>query len=588
MDVTRFLADPRTKELLPFLDPALPSAQRIALLGIAQGYSVQQLHHLPGLKNPTYLRAALDALVARGRVVRHSTGLIASSGAAPDPVHVARLLGQKKFTAAIELLADPAGGLYARGLSGMAVALGPVLGAALEEEVRRVDAVASADAEFWRRNRLSRLHYAERNVPRDRSRRTPDGPRPLPPPPDFLDRTVHQLTYGLPPAVRDERERVIRGLYRAVVGLGSTVFPHWWAILTGLERHRLGPDALWAAWRGRMESYLLRRRKILGPALRYREEEPYVLRVRYPVPECGYGPWVDHELALWRRFLRRYSPALGPLTKDLWLRTHEEITLQLRQEYPGVEPGMVSRRLYEERITLVADRLSGLSHGVLDDLARGRRSAAVKGVRGRYEREAGARLERLAIRRAVRSLVAAQANGGRRSSDRLRAVLHTVDLTDTSPENWAVHLLDTIARRQPGEQLSDKELTILLKQAKSKGRGGMRFRHRTVAEQVVEELHDLFEADPVVVGPGERFPLEKVQSHVRRCAEVSRLAVSNDDQRDAHEALLNYLLNCVCIDVVVSLGTSQRSTIADACRLVGRPFMAERVFQLVQPARMAA
>lgn len=534
MDVARFLADPRAKELLPFLDPALPSAERIALLGIAQDYSVPQLHHLPGLKNSTYLRAALDALVARGRLARCPTGFVANPGVAPDPVHVARLLRQKKFTAAVELLMDPAGGLYARGLSGMAVALGPVLGVALEEELRRVDAVASADAEFWRRSRLSRLHYSERNVPRDRSRRTPDGPRPLPPPPDFLDRTVHQLTHGLPPAIRDERERAIRGLYRAVVGLGSTVFPHRWGILTGLERHRLGPDALWAAWRGRMESYLLRRRKILGPALRYREEEPHLLRVRYPVPECGYGPWVDHELALWRRFLRRYSPALGPLTKDCWLRTHAEITLQLKQEYPGVEPGMVSRKLYEERITLVADRLTGLSPAVLGDLARGRRSAAVKEVRGRCEREAGARLERMCIR-------------------------------------------------------SDKELTILLDRAKSKGRGGMRFRHRTLAEHLVEELHDLFESDPVAVGPGERFPLEKVQSHVRRYAEeVARLAVSNDDQRDAHEALLNYLLNCACVDVVVSLGTSQRSTIADACRLGGRPYLAEHVLQLVRPARKAA
>jgi hypothetical protein len=591
MEAARLLADPKAQDLLAYLDPDLPSPQRIALLGIANGYSLSQLSYLPGLRQAGRLRAASDALITAGRVRLEPSGYAVVPGSRPDPATANALLGQRKLAATFELLIDPAGGLYARGLSGMAVALGAELGASLDRALRRIELLGPPDAEYRRRDRHSRLHYVERNVPRHTARMTADGLRPQTAPSDMLARTVEQLTTGLPRGLRDAREMEIRALYRALVGLGEKVFPYWWGILIALAPRELPPAKLWVAWRGRLESHCLRLRIPLDSKFRYRKVEPRLLRARYPVPPCGYGPWVDHELRLWRMFKRRYGAALGPRTKFVWLRTHEEVARQLRDEFPGAEPGLIDRPLYEQRLGPAAQKLSGLSEEVLADLrARRYQTPAVKAARRHAEQELADREVRVAVRKAIRFLGTTQHHAPRHSTDTLLAVRQAIDLADPSPTNWAARLLHWVAQREAVPAGSTQALAELLENAADwKPRGGMRYRHRTLAERVVSTLDHGFERQPVLVGPRELLPIAEVQARVQRAlGYVQQCARKEEERATAEAAILDYLRNCACITMVTSLGSTQRATVQEACQLTGRPDLAERVFGVMSRLGQAA
>jgi hypothetical protein len=131
-------------------------------------------------------------------------------------------------------------------------------------------------------------------------------------------------------------------------------------------------------------------------------EDARTHRIEFPVPSAGYGPWVDAERELWRKFVMRYAPACGPQTGSLWVRTHLAVAAELGALY--ARPELLPQALYDDRLWCHANRLTGLPEDVLRGLSGGdaRRSEAVRAARRRAEQEVRAVESRKLLRFAAR------------------------------------------------------------------------------------------------------------------------------------------------------------------------------------------
>lgn len=308
MDIHNYLCHPRLSPLFPFLDLSLPARQRMVLLGVAAGFTERELVSLPGLSNLSRTRAAVRELEEAGRVRRTAKRWEALRGRPASDSEIAdRIRRWKKLRMALDILREPSARLRARGLGHVADELGPALSEALEEALQVIDRRMPQDQAVRRRERLSVLNFVARNLPPEYESQCDGDGRPPPAPADVCARTVERLTFGLPKADALEVEQQTTELYQALLGRGETVLAHWWQILDALWDAGLRGWVLQRAWRLRLDSYLLRARVRLSNKFRLSYMKPQKLKARYPVPDCGYGPWVDHEIDLYRAFRVRYA-----------------------------------------------------------------------------------------------------------------------------------------------------------------------------------------------------------------------------------------------------------------------------------------
>lgn len=549
MSIEVWLKTPAFVALLPYLATDLPSAMRIALLGLAAGLRPKELSVLPGLVQPKRLRQTLQALVAAGRVVQVEGRLECLPLARVDEHAVRRLLEtQTKLQRALALLTDPMVRLKARGLSELAARLSPSLGEALLAEIQHAEVALPLDRQVRRRARRSLLSFVARRVPASLCRMTADGPRPPYAPFDLLERSRELMP---------ERSAHLKALYTALVPQGELVLAHWWRILQVFaDEGRRGED-LWKAWRVRLESYRLRVRLPLSNSTRLWGYEPQILKGRFRVPDVGYGLWVDQELRLWAKFRMHFRAAAGPMVRDLWIAAHEAVPHLLQQEHAGATPSLVSGEHYEDVLFRAAEALSGLSEAALAALHSGRGSAVLRAARANAWREWTGVIERAAILKALRL-----ARGAPKDTHR-----------DTERRAWAFDLLEIIARRAAGETYDRDRLAELVAQAgPGGGRGGRRVRMRRLGEQVVRDLHSGLCLQPVHVGPGDSFPLRNVWQRIRSARRTVETAAATAPERSAAlEQLREYVQNRAHVTLVYADGVPHRITVVEALAVVSGP-----------------
>lgn len=539
-----YLQNPLLLTLLPYLAIELSSAMRVALLGLAAGFHPSELHVLPGLGQPKRLRQALKGLEAIGRIVRSGGGYTCVPAAPPLERDVMNLLKRhSKLRRALDMIADPLTRLNAWRLGSLADELCSEARAALAGALGEAAALRASDALQRRRSRRSVLSFVARRVSSEQSRATPLGPRPPRAPHGLLERSQHLL-----PEYSDTLTR----LYTALVPYGDDVLDHWWRILEVHADCGLTGAALWQAWRLRIESYVLRRRIPLSSGLRLHDMEANRLKALYPVPDVGYGLWVEAELALWRRFRTHFAPAMGYLqVRALWAQAHETVPAMLRAEHPGATASAVMEDHYDDCLFRAAEACSGLGDRVLDHLRRGlHRTAAVRAARANADREASACVQRAALLKAARIA----ADGRTAVTDR-----------DQAEREWALNLLRAVAFRETPNGPSAEVLSALVDEAARVGRrGGRRFRQPRLMEVVRRELEHDLQLRPVVVGPRERVPLERVWDRVRRVREkILAAQVSAEERRAALHGLCDYVQHRDCIILVNDDGTAVARSIRD-------------------------
>lgn len=549
MSLDAWLLNPAFLALLPYLAVDLPSAMRIALLGLAAGLRPKELAALPGLVQAKRRRQTLQALVAAGRVVQVRGSLKCLPSAHADEGAVRRLLKtQTKLQRALELLTDPMVRLKARGLGELAARLNPTLGEGLLTEIENAESALPADRQVRRRARRSLLSFVARRVPPTMYRMTVNGPRPHHAPSDLLERSRELMP---------ERSADLKALYNALAPYGELVLAHWWRILQVFaDEGRRGED-LWKVWRVWLESYRLRVRIPLSDSTRLLRHEPRVLKGRFPVPDVGYGVWIGQELALWGKFRTHFGKAVGPMVRDLWIAAHEAVPQLLQQEHAGATPSLVSPEHYEDVLFRAADAVSGLSAAALAALHSRQGSAALRAARANARREWNGITERAAILKAVRLA---------------RGVVKQTP-KETDRRAWAIDLLEVIARRAAGERYDSKRLAKLVAQAgPGGGRGGRRIRRRKLGERVVRELHSGLYLRPVHVGPGDSFPLRNVWQRIRIARRTIETAAATLDERSAAlEQLREYVQHRAHITLVYADGVPHRITIVEALSFVSGP-----------------
>ena len=116
-----------------------------------------------------------------------------------------------------------------------------------------------------------------------------------------------------------------------------------------------------------------------------------------------------------------------------------------------------------------------------------------------------------------------------------------------------------------------------------------RFRRPKLAEQVRRELDSSFELEPVIIGPRERFPIERVVARVRSFAnEIATANATEEERTNALQGLCDYVEHRDCIDIVYDDGTAERRSIRDAVTVVTNEERAdELVSKLVASIRHA-
>lgn len=306
-----YLQTPLLLSLLPYFAVELSSPLRVALLGLAAGFQPRELWVLPGLAQAKRLRVTLRELEDMGRITRTGAGYTCVPASPLFTTDVLDLVKRhSKLRRTLDMLADPSTRLLARGLSSLDAKLEPEERGALLAAIHDAEVRVAADRSFRKRARAPLLQFVARRVPREHSRLTPEGPRPPRAPAGLLERSQRLMP---------ENEERLSPLYNALVPYGESALDHWWRILQAYVDRGLCGQELWDAWRTRLESYILRRRFPLSSGVRLQGVDARELKARYPVPDEGYGCWVDEELDLWRGFRGRFEPAMGYLfTRVLW------------------------------------------------------------------------------------------------------------------------------------------------------------------------------------------------------------------------------------------------------------------------------
>jgi len=569
MEIQDYLRHPRLRPLFRFLDFTLPAGQWMVLLGLGAGLTVRELPSLPGLSNPSRTRQAIRELETAGRVRRTPSGWEARPGAAPADADLKdRIRRWTKLRRALDMLAKPSAPLRARGLGHVADALGPALGDALEAVLRTVDRRMPADRAARRRGRQPVLAFVRRNLPPEYVAISGGGDGPPPAPADVCERTIERLTVGLGDTEAAEVEREVSGLYQVLLRHGEAVLAHWWQILVALWDDGVRGETLRREWRLRLESYLLRKRLRVSRAYRLPIADARKLKARFPVPDCGYGPWVDHELTLYRAFKARYGAALGPSVKVLWMQAHETVPDLLRRDYAFATPDVVVTDRYEELLFRTADELSGLSRGMLSALASGRSTRAIKACRGREEREAAARPLRLAVFKAAKAA----------RDDRARKQTH---------EKWADELLRLAAETKLANTIGTRDYAAYVMRSRQVGRGGRRVQKMPLGEEVLRGVVAELQKKPLTQGPGEPFPVARIKRPVdralRRIGGAPRARTA--DREAALKALQMFIRRRGLVTVAYPGGCYEPMTLEAASDLVGRADVRREVLDVVWEAR---
>ena len=568
MNVQAYTESERLQPILRHLDPQLPDIQRMALLAVGAGLSPSQFHVLPGLANPSRTKAALRELAEAGRIRRHRRNgwKVVAAPSAGEAAVVRCINRSKKIRRALAILADPATGLRARGLEKLSTMLGPALAAALDVVLRKVDNAMEWDKQVRGRRRLSVLTFVERRLPRDYAAgvRVRGGPSPAPE--DLLEITLRRLTEGVSSVVQQAREDEIVKLYR-ILSCREDALAHWWQILSALWSKGDRRDTLWEEWRRRLESYLLRRRICVKAQLRVKGISPRRLKAMYPVPNCGYGAWVEEELELYRRFQRRYRAAFGPFTHDLWIRSHEAVAARLRQDYTGARPDMASEDHYNALLFEAADRLSELKDHLLDDIPARRGSAEVRRLRDRAEEEWQEMPLRLAIAKAAKEA----ANPER--SEKQTA--------------WAVQLLRIAAQRELGLEVDETKLKDLIGESKKVGRGGKRTRPLELGVMVVRKLVLDLEVRPATLAPTGEFPISAIRKPVEDALRrvLDQKNVTPEERHEAVARIETFVLRRARMKVLYSCGRQEDKTISLAARLLEDRGVERQIREIFQRAR---
>lgn len=570
MDLQAYTENERLQPILRHLDPELPDIQRMTLLAVAAGLSPSQFHVLPGLVNPSRTKVALRELADAGRVRRHRRNgwKVVAAPFAGEPAVARCIKRSKKIRRALDILADPGTGLRARGLEKLGTVLGPTLAAALDVVLRRVDNAMDWDKQVRRRRRLSVLTFVERRLPRDYAATIGRFGGPPAAPEDLLEITLRRLTEGARAEVRDARRDEIIKLYRILSGREEAL-AHWWQVLSARWSTGDRRDALWQEWRRRLESYLLRRRICVQAQLRVKGISPRRLKAMYPVPDCGYGAWVDEELELYRSFQRRYRAALGPFAHDLWIRSHEGVAVRLRQDYTGARPHMVTEDHYSTLLFDAADRLSTLDGQVLNDMASRRTSGEVRRLRGRAEEEWQEMPLRLAIAKAAK-----EAANPERSAKQVA---------------WAVELLRIAAERELGLEVNEERLKELLGQSKKVGRGGNRVRPLELGVTVVRKLVLDLEVRPATLAPKGEFPISAIRAPVEDALRrvLDQKNVSPEERRAAVALIETFVRRRARMKVKYSCGREERKTVSLATRLLDDESVERQLREIFQRAHQA-
>jgi len=568
MNVQTYLRDERFQPLLRHLDPDLPDTQRMALLAVAAGCSPKQFQALPGLAHPGRAKGALRELEVAGRIRRHRRrGWEVVQAPATTQAALEKCIRRsKKVRMALDLLADPAGGLRARGLSRLATQLGQELSTALDQFLRRVDNAMNWDQQVRSRQRLPILAFVERRLPRHYGVRVAGCRRPPSAPEDLIEATLQLLAEGTSPEVQRVREKLILKLYR-VLSSREDVLAHWWQILSALRAEGIRGKALWKGWRLRLESYLLRRGLCVQLDLRVREITPRRIKAMYPVPDCGYGRWVDDELQLYSRFQRRYRPVFGPFVREFWVRSHEAVAVRLRQDYDGARPHMVSQAVYTDLLFEAADSLSTLSSRTMDAIAAGRRPAEARRLRARAEQEWEEMPLRLAVAKAAQE-----------------AACHDRSAEETA---WAFDLLRITAERESGQHVDEKRLADLIKLSKAVGRGGRRARRLEFGVRVVGKLMIDLETRPAILAPNEEFPVSAIRIPVEKALRrvLDQENISSSERAAAVERIETFLRHRARMRVVYSGGHVEEKTISLAARLIKDQSAEREIAEMFASAR---
>lgn len=570
----------RTAALHPYLDPELSHAAQTALLGLAAGLDSGQLSYLFGLTNRKRRKSALTELIDRGCALVDADGEVRAVARGQrellPPRDLQSVLKRQKVVKALEYLTSPLARLVAGGYAAMAAALTPEEAEQLERLVAHLEATLETDRARQRHRKRSVYSFIDRRVPSASLRAGGQGPSVAPP--DVEERSADLLCGQLTNAkVREHREKTIGRIVAALTRRGEVALGHWWAIVVAVVARFSDPDEAWEECRLRLESFALRNRISLPKSLRIRGLDPRVLRARYPVPPCGYGPWVDAEQQLWGAFHRRYSPALGhgDCVKDLWIQAHEAARDELPVREGEIDPD--AEAVYETRLYRHADRLVGLSAGALRSLSQGAHSrlhVEVLEMRQRMRQQEADREERQLLRKVLRyasdAPPGAEGEGHltRRGIDDMGAAPRVITFDDL-PGNWAPRLLRLALRRSLGRSISTAEWEHLRKSAEDAGRRrSRRRRHARLYELVLSRLQY---GDRILVVPEkQRFPVASLVSLVSSALhEIEKKNATSEEVRRAVIAVTEHVLYRTTVDVVAEDGTYAGQTLGAAAILSG-------------------
>lgn len=429
-------------DLLLLLSKEISHGEQAALLGIAAGLSTEsELEILPGMAAVDARRAAIQSLLARGWVEEVAGRLVLRiSDLRPTKETLRAVSRRKKIWAILAFLSGSK--LYyklaARGYTGMTTVLSEVEQACLLNMLEWVERQTKQDRRRTRRLRTARLAFVLRRVPLEYlDPRLPARPRRAPH--DVRERMLSIFLRGCGnPAERASLNDRVDLLYEHLFVYGEEELAHGWRIVQAIGERDLGPAQRWDQACLRIAARTVRR-GLPDILASYRAHEPRQLVTMYPVPDCGYGPWVEDELALYGRFSRRYAGATGQrAVRSLWVRAHRIARVSMADDDrlttdPAWE-AEYQRRLYEAADEMTASAVGGGAGGAVE-------------MWDAYEWRC---LFRRIARYAQDDPPGRAPREKRRTVEDLGAPRREIDLTQASGRDWAPRLLRLILHRRMG------------------------------------------------------------------------------------------------------------------------------------------
>lgn len=359
------------------LDPTLTNAAQTALIAVAGGcLHARDLSRFPGLAHRGRRRAAIGQLLDRGLIIRAADGTLTLSAerqrtATPLATDAAirKLLRRRKVEVMAAWFDRPARAVLARGMPHLAAILNDSEAAWLSEVLLEIDRHEADDRKRTRRLKPGRLQFVLRRVPADYLDDAGAGPRPAPH--DVRERSLSHLCRGLGTDLHRRNCRIgeVETYLAIAERQGEMPLAHWWRIVESFA-YEPDPEVRWTQVRTCFAAYLCSRR-LLPRSLRHEFPDRKALVREHPVPECGFGPWVLEELELFAAFQKRFGPALGPSTRELWVESHNRTHEHLERVYRGYAPGPQWTTEYERVFWRMASESADLGDEISDALERG-------------------------------------------------------------------------------------------------------------------------------------------------------------------------------------------------------------------------